>query len=86
LSFRHTINHMQKSKAAVDVRSFLAFWGGPAALCKTWKENGVTITKGQVQKWQQRKSIPSKHLMQAVTIAHQLRRPIDLDMFINTPD
>jgi hypothetical protein len=74
---------METAKATVDVRSFLAFWGGPTALRKTWAEAGVVITKGQGQKWQQRKNIPAKHLMQAVTIAHQLRRPIDLTLFIN---
>jgi hypothetical protein len=75
---------METAKATVDVRSFLAFWGGPAALIKTWAEAGVVITKGQVQKWQSRNSIPSKHLAQAVVIAAQLRRPINLDLFIRS--
>ena len=73
---------MESLKTTVDVRSFLAFWGGPAAMRKTWGEHGVNLTKGQIDKWQQRKTIPSKHLMQAVDIARRLRRPIDLDLFI----
>jgi hypothetical protein len=73
---------MESLKPTVDVRSFLAFWGGPTALIQVWAEHGIVLTKGQVQKWQSRNSIPSKHLAQAAVIASKLRRPIDLDLFI----
>lgn len=75
---------MKQTTANFDVRSFIAFWGGPSAMRQTWLKHGITITKGMQDKWLQRSKIPSQRLVQAVTIAKALRRPMSLEQFIIT--
>lgn len=75
---------MKQTIANFDVRSFIAFWGGPSAMRCQWQKHGVTLTKGMQDKWLQRNKIPSQRLVQAVAIAQALRRPMSLDQFIIT--
>jgi folate-binding Fe-S cluster repair protein YgfZ len=76
---------MKTRKAQIDTRSFIAFWGGPAAMVRTWKEHDINLTREAVEKWIQRKTIPSQHLLHAVAIATKKRRPLDLRQFIKNP-
>jgi hypothetical protein len=75
---------MKQTTANFDVRSFIAFWGGPSAMRSQWQKHGITLTKGMQDKWLQRNKIPSQRLVQAVAIAKTLRRPMSLDQFIIT--
>lgn len=75
---------MKQTNANFDVRSFIAFWGGPSAMRNQWQEHGIILTKGMQDKWLQRNKIPSQRLVQAVAIAKSLRRPMSLDQFIIT--
>ena len=75
---------MKQTTANFDVKSFIAFWGGPSAMRSTWQKHGIILTKGMQDKWLQRSKIPSQRLVQAVAIAKTIRRPMSLEQFITT--
>jgi len=64
-----------------DVRGFIEFFGGAAAMRKRWEDAGFELTKGAQEKWIMRDSIPTARLLEAATVAGRMRKRLDLNQF-----
>lgn len=67
---------------STDVRGFIEFFGGAAAMRQRWEASGFELTKGAQDKWLMRESIPTARLLEAATVAGRMRKRIDLNQFV----
>lgn len=68
----------------VDVRGFIGFFGGPAAMRELWTTQGLHLTKGAQDKWIMRDTVPTTRVLEAVQVARKKRMPFDFNNFVHT--
>jgi len=68
----------------VDVRRFIEFFGGPAAMRALWATQGLHLTKGAQDKWIMRDTVPTTRVLEAVQVARKKRMPFDFNNFVHT--
>jgi hypothetical protein len=74
----------QKTPIQVDVRGFIASFGGAAEMRATWIKNGFALTKGAQDKWVMRGVIPTSRVLEATQVARLTRSSFDLNDFLLT--
>jgi len=68
----------------VDVRGFIEFFGGQAAMRALWTTQGLHLTKGAQDKWIMRDTVPTTRVLEAVQVARKKRMPFDFNNFVHT--
>lgn len=71
------------NKLTINVKQIIEFFGGVSSVIeklKPYKE----ISRGGVEKWRERKSVPSDALLAFVLVAKTEKRDFDLCQFIET--
>ena len=68
----------------VDVRGFIEFFGGPAAMRSLWAQQDLHLTKGAQDKWIMRDTVPTTRVLEAVQVARRKRMPFDFNNFVHT--
>lgn len=71
-------------RTRVDVRGFVEFFGGPAAMRTLWESQGLHLTKGAQDKWIMRDTVPTTRVLEAVQVARKKRMPFDFNNFVQT--
>lgn len=71
-------------QTTVDVKGFVQFFGGPAAMRLLWELHGLSLTKGAQDKWVMRGSVPTSRVMEAVMVARRKRLPFDFSNYVRT--
>jgi len=69
-------------KTIVDVKAFIAFFGGPASMRSTWARHKLELTKGAQDKWVMRGVVPTTRILEAVQVARAMRTPFDFNHFV----
>jgi hypothetical protein len=69
-------------RTKIDVRAFIAFFGGPAAMRATWTRHKLELTKGAQDKWVMRGVVPTSRILEAVQVARAMRTPFDFNHFV----
>jgi len=73
---------MNNKTTVIDVRGFIRFFGGPAAMRTLWEKQGLHLTKGAQEKWVMRGMVPTSRVMEAVIVARKKRMPFDFNAFV----
>jgi hypothetical protein len=71
-------------ETTVDVKGFVRFFGGQAAMRLLWEQQGLTLTKGTQDKWVMRGTVPTSRVMEAVMVARKRRLPFDFAVYVRT--
>jgi len=66
----------------VDVRGFVAYFGGQAAMRSLWEKHGLSLTKGAQDKWVLRGAVPTSRVMEAVMVCRKRRVHFNFSNFI----
>ena len=66
------------SKSRINVAKIITDFGGVASLTRQLEAIGNPITKGGVEKWRERSSIPSRYLLALALLAEQEGRDFKL--------
>lgn len=68
----------------MDVRGFIAWFGGPAKMRETWERHGLLLTKGAQDKWIMRGSIPTSRILEATFVSKKMRKSLNINEFFKT--
>jgi hypothetical protein len=77
ISYKH-----QTPNVKLDCRMVVQHFGGVSATAKLFRDHGVSVSIGAIEKWQERGSIPSSHLVHLASIAKVIRVRFDLYDFL----
>lgn len=66
----------------LDVKAFIASFGGPAAMRALWARCGLHLTKGAQDKWVMRQVIPTSRILEAVQVNKSMDLEFDLNSFV----
>ncbi len=67
---------------AINIKQLIAHFGGRIELWRKLNARGVKISVKTIEKWGERKTIPSNRLAQLMDLALTLGRPLNINKFL----